>query len=66
MMVAIVLALCLVADPTECKKVRPPVEVSFMECAMKGPEIAAEYVTEHPKWAVRGWQCEIGERGKQA
>lgn len=63
---AIILVLCLSADPSVCKEERPAIEVNLPTCAMQGPAIAAEFLADHPKWVLRGWKCQIGPRGRAA
>ena len=42
----------------ERREVREPVG-SPIECTLKAQTIAQEYVTEHPKFRLQGWRCEV-------
>ena len=64
-MVSLILLVCLAASPEICHEERPPVQVvSSSSCIMEGQLIAAEWLEEHPKWMLRGWQCQSGSREK--
>jgi hypothetical protein len=60
-MVYLILLVCLSTSPEACREERPPVEVaSSLSCMMQGQLIAAEWLEQHPKWILRGWQCRSG------
>jgi hypothetical protein len=60
-MVSLILLVCLVSSPETCQEERPPVEVaSSLSCVIEGQLIAAEWLEEHPKWALKGWRCRLG------
>jgi len=60
-MVSLILLVCLAASPETCREERPPVEVETgLSCLMQGQLIAVEWLEEHPKWTLRGWQCKLG------
>lgn len=57
-MIALVLTVCLVAAPDACHDERPPIMViSEQQCLIQGQQIAAEWIGDHPKWALKGWRC---------
>jgi hypothetical protein len=61
----LVLLVCLAASPKICREERPPVEVaSSLSCITEGQLIAVEWLEEHPKWMLRGWQCKSGRPEK--
>ncbi len=65
-MITLVLIVCLSTTPNVCHEERPPVDVaSPMACMVRGEQIAAEWVDEHPKWTLTGWKCQVGPREKQ-
>ncbi len=67
LMTSLILLVCLAASPAVCREEYPPVEVdSGVACLVEGQMIAAEWLEEHPKWALKGWRCKFGPREKAA
>lgn len=65
-MITLILVVCLSATPDVCHEETPPVDVaSPMSCMVQGQQVAAEWLSEHPKWQVSGWKCQMGPREKQ-
>lgn len=65
-MITLILIVCLSATPDVCHEEKPPVDVaSPMSCMVQGQQIAAEWVSEHPKWQLSAWKCQFGAREKQ-
>jgi hypothetical protein len=61
-MIEIVVAVCLIDDPSRCKDVRLSFiadSVSPMECMMNGQLEAAKWLESHPKWQLKRWSCGI-------
>lgn len=58
-MLAIVISVCLVSDPTICRNERIPlnVNVSPNRCAMGAQPYVAKWTGEHPDWRVVRWRC---------
>lgn len=62
-MITITLFVCLIASPDVCHEEQPPTAViSEMQCMIQSQQIAAEWVGDHPKWAVKGLHCGRAER----
>ena len=60
-MVSLILVVCLSAAPDVCREERPPLEaVSETSCMVQGQLLAAQWLDEHPKWALKGWRCRFG------
>lgn len=59
-MTALIIVICLAAQPSVCREERPPVDVSMVSCQVQGQLIAADWLSEHPKWTLRGWRCQVG------
>ncbi len=60
-MTALVLVFCMIASPTECQEQRPLLDdPSLMACFLSAQPVAAEWVNEHPKWALKSYRCELG------
>jgi hypothetical protein len=60
-MVNIVLTVCMAAWSAHCTDERPVVaDLSIMSCMIQGQQIAAEWLSDHPKWMLQRWRCEIG------
>jgi hypothetical protein len=60
-MAALVLVFCLVGSPTECQEQRPLLDdPSLQACFVAAQPIAAEWISEHANWTLKGYRCEIG------
>ncbi len=65
MPVYLIIAFCLLADPSTCKDIRPDIAddfpmVGLAMCMQMGERIATEYVETHPKWKLDRVKCRIG------
>lgn len=55
----LVLIACLIANPAECREDR----IAMLElpgpvaCLIVAPQVAADWMAAHPKWAVARWRC---------
>jgi hypothetical protein len=56
-LVYLVMFMCQVEAPMVCQSVPVAEPVSAMACFMRAEEIGAQWVVEHPKWEMKGWQC---------
>jgi hypothetical protein len=58
-MIAIILSICLLADPGVCRDQTIPLDadVSPMRCVMFAPPHVAKWSEEHPEWRVVRWRC---------
>ena len=61
-MIEILVAVCMVDDPSHCKDVR----LNFMEeritpsqCMMMGQIEIARWMEGNPKWALKRWSCGV-------
>lgn len=61
-MIELVMTVCLMASPTDCRKERMPFEGPMMACAMAGQFAAADWLNAHPKWRLSRWQCGTASR----
>jgi hypothetical protein len=60
-MVSLILVVCLTATPDVRREERPPIDVvSGASCMIRGQQLASQWLNEHPKWVLRGWQCKFG------
>jgi hypothetical protein len=53
----LVMTVCLIAAPGECRKERIAFEGSLLACATAGQFAAAEWIATHPKWQLSRWTC---------
>ena len=62
-MVSLILVVCLSASPDVCREEQPPLleAVSQTSCMVEGQLLAAQWLDEHPKWALKGWRCRFGD-----
>jgi hypothetical protein len=58
-MLAIVVSVCLISDPTICRDERISLvtNVSPHRCLMSAPPFVAQWNGEHPDWRVVRWRC---------
>ncbi|WP_181704005.1 hypothetical protein [Chthonobacter albigriseus] len=56
-MIELVLTVCLMASPNECRHQRMPFDGPLMACAMNGQIAAVEWLQTHPKWRLNRWRC---------
>ena len=56
-MIELVLTVCMLASPTDCRKERMPFDGGLMACASAGQIVAADWLKTHPKWALSRWSC---------
>ena len=63
-MVSLILVVCLSANSSICHEEQPPMlePVSETSCMVQGQILAAQWLEEHPKWALKGWRCRLGAR----
>ncbi len=64
-MIEIAAAVCLIADPKQCKEISltyEPDTISVFACAMYGQAELAKWSEGHPEWRVSRWRC--GEAGR--
>ena len=63
-MIELVMTVCLLTAPTDCRKERIAAEGTMMQCMMAGQIAAAEWIATHPKWRLKRWRC--GPPSKEA
>lgn len=67
--IALVLVVCLAADPSVCREERTIPEdatVTELSCHGRiGQSEAIKWLNEHPKWLLSGWRCEPVGREKR-
>jgi len=58
-MLAIVISVCLVGDPSVCRDERMPqlIEASPRQCPISAVPFVAQWTSEHPDWRVVRWRC---------
>lgn len=61
-MLDLLLTVCMIADPSNCKVQRIEFQGSQMECAFGGQYTASAWLAEHPKWKLTKWRCKTPER----
>jgi hypothetical protein len=64
LIVTLVLVVCLVTSPEECREEKPPIP-DGVSCMVQAQQIAAEWIGDHPKWLLHGWRCRMGRPDKQ-
>lgn len=64
-MIELMLAVCLVDQPSACKDVSLVYDsesVSLLQCMMGAQPQIAEWREAHPKWQIARWRCGIAGR----
>jgi hypothetical protein len=59
-MIELILATCLLDEPTACKEVSliySVESVTLMQCMMGAQPEIARWSEAHPKWRVTRWSC---------
>ncbi len=69
MLVTLSIVFCLATNPTQCQKVFPEpsetADLGLANCAIRGQQLAAEWLDEHPKWMLDRVRCTIGNVPRQ-
>jgi hypothetical protein len=66
-MITLILVVCLAATPDICREETPPIDpASSMSCVVQGQLMASEWLSEHPKWLLKGWRCRMGRKEQRA
>lgn len=61
-MIELVVAVCLIDQPSHCKDVFLNFEAEAatpQQCMMNGQMHMAEWLGEHPGWQIKKWRCGI-------
>lgn len=58
-MISFVIQACLIADPSQCKDHRFPLNEEYDQtsCMMQAPPYIAKWADDHPGWTVKSWRC---------
>ncbi len=67
-MVHLVLIYCLMSDNKSCIEKRPQSEfpLTAMGCMVSAQPIAADFLREHPNYALNSFRCEINKPDEKA
>jgi hypothetical protein len=59
----IVMAICLMSDPSSCKEQHLQFESykSLNECVFDAQFYIASWQTENPGWTIKNWRCEYAQ-----
>ena len=60
MLVTLSLVFCLLGQPGHCQTIRPDMENGWSglaRCALRGQQLAEQWLTEHPKWQLDRIRC---------
>jgi hypothetical protein len=61
--IEIVLTVCLLAAPDDCRREHVPFPGGIVMCAGRGgQEVAAEWIAAHPKYRLRRYRCGVAEQ----
>lgn len=61
-MIELVMTVCLLAAPEDCRKERLPFNGPLRACALAGQFEAATWEANHHGWRVKRWSCGPAER----
>jgi hypothetical protein len=56
-MIELVMTVCLIAAPSDCRKERIAFEGGFLACSRVGQMAAADWIATHPRWRLTRWSC---------
>jgi hypothetical protein len=69
MLVTLSIVFCLAANPTQCQKLFPEpaetAELGLGNCAIRGQQLAVQWLDQHPRWALDRVRCTIGNEPRQ-
>ena len=69
MLVTLSIVFCLAVNPTHCQKVFPEpsetADLGLSNCAIRGQQLAAQWLGEHPKWMLDRVRCTIGNAPRE-
>ena len=56
----VVLAVCMLSDPSQCREQRIQYESygSLQECVFEAQFYIAQWQASQPGWEIRNWRCE--------
>lgn len=59
----VVLAVCLLADPSQCREQRLQYESygSLQQCVFEAQFFIAQWQAATPDWEVQNWRCEYAK-----
>lgn len=60
-MIELLVSVCLVNDPKQCKDVHLTYaddNLTPLQCVMRGQPEIAKWSAGHPKWRVEKWTCQ--------
>lgn len=63
MLVTLSVVFCLASNPTQCQTSRPEAAEGWgglASCAIRGQQLAAQWLEEHPKWFLERVRCTPG------
>ncbi|MFO1089248.1 MAG: hypothetical protein U1E46_06670 [Hyphomicrobiales bacterium] len=65
-MVALILTVCALANPADCKEEIIPLEgVAITRCMLNAQPVMEEWSQSHPKWRIAQWKCGNPDQGKK-
>lgn len=59
-MIALVMSVCLIGEPSRCKEVSLTFDADNatpMQCNLFGQPEIAKWINAHPNWRVEKWRC---------
>lgn len=65
MMAALIITVCLLDAPLDCKSVNTLRRLPMVECAIHGQMYALDYMRQYQffeDWRLQDWTCKVGER----
>lgn len=67
-MITLTLIFCLAAQQRCVERTMLPYPAlsSLMGCIVAGPQAAAGYVAEHPRWHLERYRCSVGAPERRA
>jgi hypothetical protein len=56
--VALILTVCALANPAECREEIIPLEgVKITRCMLDAQAVIEQWSAAHPKWKITAWKC---------
>ena len=62
MLYQLILTVCLIASPAECKKQEFYEPLSMRDCLVEGQAYADIWLRQHPDWRLETFRCQAPKR----
>jgi hypothetical protein len=67
-MIEMIVTVCALAQPNQCEDQHLQYAGigSLRQCAMNAQPYLAQWISQHPKWTIKRWHCEVPHTREKA